>query len=132
MRVWGRMARRVQSLRNSVMAFRPTAWKLKVQMHYRFHVQRIGPVKLVLGGLMVAGLLMGAVLFASVVTIIGLAVGLLAAAAGLVTYGVKRFFNPNGEEVLERRAEGIVLIERSDVSGARSIEVEVVDDGPIR
>ncbi|RFC47409.1 MAG: hypothetical protein DVB23_001117 [Verrucomicrobia bacterium] len=98
-------------------------------MDYRFHVQRIGPVKLVLGGLLVAGLLLGAVLFASAVAIIGLIAGLVVSAAALLGYGVRRFLNPRQEAEMERRAEGIVVIERTDLPGVRTIEVELIDDG---
>jgi predicted phage tail protein len=97
-------------------------------MHYRFHVQRLGPVKLVLGGLLITGLLLGAVLFASAVAIIGLIAGLAVSAAGLVAYGVRRFLNPRAEDGLERRAEGIVVFEQTEMPGVRSIEVEVMDD----
>jgi hypothetical protein len=98
-------------------------------MQYRFQVQRIGPVKLVLGALLVGGLLLGAVLFASAVAIIGLIVGLAASAAGLITYGLRRALRPKDDGSIERRAEAIVLLERDEEPGVRSIEVEVIDDG---
>jgi hypothetical protein len=98
-------------------------------MHYRFQIQRIGPVKLVLGAVLIGGLLLGTVLLASAVALIGVIGGLVAAAAGLIAYGVQRFLRPKSAEPLERRAEGIVLLERDLNDGIRSIEVEVIDDG---
>ncbi|MBU6300757.1 MAG: hypothetical protein KGS60_04325 [Verrucomicrobia bacterium] len=98
-------------------------------MNYRFHVQRVGPFKLVLGGLMVAGLLLGAVLFASAVAFVALLAGLVISAAGLLAFGVRRFLHPRRESADERRAEGIVVIERHDLAGVRTIEVEVIDEG---
>ena len=98
-------------------------------MHYRFQIQRIGPVKLVLGAVLVGGLLLGAVLFASAVAIIGVIGGLAAAAGGLIAYGVQRLLRPKSVDPLDRRAEGIVLLERDLNDGIRSIEVEVIDDG---
>lgn len=96
---------------------------------HRFHLQRIGPFKLLIGGLMVTGLLLGAVLFASAVAIVALIAGLVVSAAGLLVYGARRFLNPRPEEGLERRAEGIVVIERTELPGVRTIEVELIDDG---
>jgi len=69
-----------------------------------------------------------AVLFASALAI----VGLIAGAGGKRSVdssltGVQRFPRPKDDGSLERRAEGIVLIERDDSDAARAIEVEVVD-----
>ena len=98
-------------------------------MNYQFRVQRIGPVKLVLGGIVIGGVILGAVLFASALAIVGLIAGAVVTIGGLIAYGVQRFLRPKVDDSVERRAEGIVLIERDDTYAARAIEVEVIDDG---
>lgn len=98
-------------------------------MNYQFRMERIGPVKLVIGGIVVGGVVLGAVLFASALAIVGLIAGAVVTIGGLIAYGVQRFLRPKDDGSLERRAEGIVLIERDGASGVRAIEVEVVDDG---
>jgi len=92
-------------------------------------MERIGPVKLVLGGIVVGGVVLGAVLFASALAIVGLIVGAVATIGGLIAYGVQRFLRPKDDGSLERRAHGIVIVDRDGPSGVRAVEVEVIDDG---
>ncbi len=92
--------------------------------------RRIGPIPLILGGIVGLALLAGLIVFASMFAIIALGVGLILAAVGGIALAVRRVLGLNqtksptsgdAPKISEVRASDI-----EDLDGVKEVEVEIV------
>ncbi len=100
--------------------------------HFRIDSRKIGPVPLLVGGVLTLALAIGAIVLAAMFAVVFLAVGLTIATVGAVALGVRRFLGGRKADSQHAGAQLPKITELSqrearDDGDVKLIEVEVVD-----